>query len=128
MPAFHQMGNDSENLLAEPHLSRYQGCVLSPVNYDKGKISGQLTQLKERAGFRTVFDPQLYMPRSNQGCLREWDYFPKDVDTADLSSAAWWDSLNEAIAITIAELKPEAVCSPAVIPKTFPDEYFVQLV
>jgi hypothetical protein len=128
MPAFHQMGNDSENLLAEPDLNRYQGCVLSPVNYDKGKIAGQLAQLKERAGFRAVFDPQLYMPRSNQGFLREWDYFPKDVDTADLSSTTWWDKLNDAIAKTVAELKPDAVCSPAVIPKTFPDEYFVQLV
>jgi hypothetical protein len=128
MPAFHQMGNDSENLLAEPDLDRYQGCVLSPVNDDKGKIAGQLARLRERTGFRTVFDPQLYMPRSNQGFLREWDYFPKDVDTADLTSVAWWDALNEAIARTVTELKPGAVCSPAVIPKTFPDEYFAQLV
>jgi hypothetical protein len=128
MPAFHQMGNDSENLLAEPELSRYQGCVLSPVNDDKAKIAAQLARLRERAGFRTIFDPQLYMPRSNQGCLRDWDYFPKDVDTADLTSGAWWDSLNEAIARSVAELKPQAVCSPAVIPKTFPDEYFAQLV
>lgn len=128
MPAFHQMGNDSENLLAEPDLSRYQGCILSPVNDEKGKIAAQLARLTEKPGFRTVFDPQLYMPRSNQGYLREWDYFPKDVDTADLTSGAWWDSLNEAIARTVAELKPAAVCSPAVIPKTFPDEYFAQLV
>jgi hypothetical protein len=128
MPAFHQMGNDSENLLAEPDLGRYQGCVLSPVNYDKGKIVAQLAQLKERPGFSTVFDPQLYMPRSNQGFLREWAYFPKDVDTADLRSGAWWESLNEAIAETVAELRPDLVCSPAVIPKSFPDEYFVQLV
>ncbi len=68
------------------------------------------------------------MPRSNQGFLRAWDYFPKDVDTADLTSVAWWDALNEAIARTVTELKPGAVCSPAVIPKTFPDEYFAQLV
>ena len=128
MPAFHQMGNDSENLLAEPALSGYQGCILSPVNDDKEKIAGQLARLRERAAFRTVFDPQLYMPRSNQGFLREWDYFPKDVDTADLTSASWWDSLNDAIARTVADLKPGAVCSPAVIPKTLPDEYFAQLV
>lgn len=128
MPAFHQMGNDSENLLVEADLSRYKGCVLSPVNYDKTKIAEQLTQLKQRVNFRTVFDPQLYMPRSNQGCLRDWDYFPKDVDTADLTSAAWWDALNDAIATTVAELKPGAVCSPAMIPKTFPDEYFAQLI
>lgn len=128
MPAFHQMGNDSENLLFEPNLSRYEGCVLSPVNCNKGKIAGQLTQLKDRPGFRTVFDPQLYMPRSNQGCLRDWDYFPKDVDTADTTSAHWWDALNDAIAAAVAELRPNVVCSPAMIPKTFPDEYFVQLV
>ncbi|HTA24725.1 MAG TPA: hypothetical protein VK763_14430 [Terriglobales bacterium] len=128
MSAFHQMGNDSENLLAEPELGRYQGCVLSPVNYDEAKIAAQLGQLRERPGFRTVFDPQLYMPRSNQGCLRDWAYFPKDVETADINSASWWDGLNDAIAKTVAKLNPTAVCSPAVIPKTFPDEYFAQLV
>ena len=67
-----------------------------------------------------MFDPQLYMPRSNQGCLRDWAYFPKDVETADISSTAWWDGLNDAIAKTVAELNPTSVCSPAVIPKTFP--------
>jgi hypothetical protein len=128
MPAFHQMGNDSENLLSEPSLDRYQGCVLSPVNDDKTKISAQLARLTERKGFRTVFDPQLYMPRSNQGHLREWEYFPKDVDTADLSSSSWWDTVSESIARTVAELRPHSVCSPAVIPKLFPDEYFAQLV
>jgi hypothetical protein len=128
MPVLHQMGNDSENLLSEAGLSRYQGCVLSPVNYDKTKVAGQLAQLKEKHGFRTVFDPQLYMPRSNQGFLRDWDYFPKDVDTADLSSADWWDALTDAVATTAAELKSNAVCSPAMIPKSFPDEYFLQLI
>src|SRR5579862_7776866 len=115
MPVFHQMGNDSENLLSEPQLCRYKGCILSPVNDDKARIAAQLARLKERTGFRTVFDPQLYMPRSNQGCLRQWDYFPKDVETADLSSGIWWDSLNEGIARSVSELNPEAVCSPAVI-------------
>jgi hypothetical protein len=128
MPVFHQMGNDSENLLFEPKLGRYQGCVLSPVNYDKEKIAIQLAQLRERPQFRTLFDPQLYMPRSNQGFLRDWEYFPKDFESADLSSAKWWEKLNENIAATVADLRPTAVCSPAIIPKTFPDEYFAQLV
>jgi hypothetical protein len=128
MPAFHQMGNDSENLLSEPQLSRFQGCVLSPVNDDKAKVASQLARLKERTDFRTIFDPQLYMPRSNQGHLREWDYFPKDVDTADLSSTTWWENVSESISTSIAELKPNAVCSPAIIPKLYPDEYFTQLV
>ena len=128
MPAFHQMGNDSENLLADVNLGRYKGCVLSPVNYDKGEIAAQVGQLRDKKDFRTVFDPQLYMPRSNQGCLRDWEYFPKDVDSADLTSAAWWEGLSVNIAATVAELKPSVVCSPAVIPKTYPDEYFLQLV
>jgi hypothetical protein len=128
MPAFHQMGNDSENLLSEPELGRYQGCVLSPVNYDQARIAVQLSQLRERIQFRTLFDPQLYMPRSNQGFLRDWGYFPKDVESADLSAAKWWESLTARIAATVADLKPTSVCSPAIIPKTFPDEYFTQLV
>jgi len=68
------------------------------------------------------------MPRSNQGFLREWDYFPKDVDTADLSSVPWWDALNDAIAKTVAELKPRCGLFTSRHSKTFPDEYFAQLV
>src|SRR5687768_15124772 len=33
MPAYQQMGHQSENLLFEPDLSAYAGAILSPVNY-----------------------------------------------------------------------------------------------
>lgn len=128
MPAFHQMGNDSENLLTETHLNRYQGCVLSPVNDEKPKVTSQIARLKDRNGFRTVFDPQLYMPKSDRGHLREWDYFPQDVDTVDLGSDVWWDKVVGSIATSVKEMKPTAVCSPAIIPKMYPEEYFAQLV
>ena len=37
MPAFHQMGHDSENLLWAEELAQYRGAILSPVNYDQAK-------------------------------------------------------------------------------------------
>ncbi len=128
MPAYHQMGNDSENLLWEEHLGRYRGAVLSPVNYDSAGIKVQIERARGLPSFETIFDPQLYLPQSERGCLPEWDYFPKDVDTADPSSEPWWDGLVDQTAKTVLALMPSAVCSPAVVPKTFPNEYYSQSV
>jgi hypothetical protein len=124
MPAYHQMGHDSENLLREDGLSQFKGAILSPVNYDIGKITAQIEWSRGRNGFETIFDPQLYVPNSERGRLREWPYIPADVDTADLADDAWWTRVLNALVEVCAEIGPTAVCSPAVLPGTYSDDYF----
>jgi hypothetical protein len=124
MPAIHQMGHDSENLLRENGLSRFRGAILSPVNYAIDKVAAQIAFSRTLNGFRVIFDPQLYFPNSERGQLTTWPYFPSDVDTADLSSDAWWERLVELVASTVIALEPDAVCSPAVVPRTYEDGYF----
>jgi hypothetical protein len=128
MPAFHQMGHDSENLLWAEELAQYRGAILSPVNYDQAKVAAQIEWAHGQEGFETVFDPQLYVPNSERGCLREWPYFPNDVDTADLASDAWWNGILEALVGVCTAIRPTAVCSPAVLPGTYPDDYFARMV
>jgi hypothetical protein len=128
MAAYHQMGHDSENLLWTDELALFRGAILSPVNYDRDKLSAQILWARQQTNFETVFDPQLYVPNSDRGCLREWPYFPDDVDTADLSSDSWWDSLLNSIVNVCEQLGPSAICSPAILPGTYPDEYFARMV
>lgn len=127
MPAYQQMGHHSENLLFEPKLSAFQGAVLSPVNYD---IEATREQVQKCAStfqdFDLIFDPQLYYPNTERGCLDRWSYFPADVDTADLSSATWWQSLVARLATVVTDLNVSAVCSPSVVPRTFSDSYYSQ--
>lgn len=124
MPVLHQMGNDSENLLRETGLSQFSGAILSPVNYQFDKVSAQIASGRKLDKFRSIFDPQLYYPGSERGQLTTWPYFPSDVDTADLSSDGWWEKLLSSLAETVTKLRPDAVCSPAVVPRTYEDAYF----
>ena len=126
MPAFHQIGHDSENLLFEEELSRFGGAILSPLNYTPAEVISQLERLRDRANFVTVFDPHLYRPQSERGCLPRWDYYPADVDTADFSDE-WWAPIVDSVAATAVRLGTSAVASPAVVPRSFTDEYFLQL-
>jgi hypothetical protein len=128
MSVYHQMGHDSENLLWLPELAQYRGAILSPVNYGQVKIAAQVEWARGRDGFETIFDPQLYVPNSERGCLREWPYFPDDVDTADLASDVWWERLMDAIVGVCTTIRPTAVCSPAIMPGTYPDDYFARMV
>lgn len=123
MAVYHQMGNDSENLLREVDLNRYRGAVLSPVNDMQAKVSNQIRR-HGSATFETVFDPQLYYPGSLRGKLPTWPYFPQDVDTADPASLSWWRGVNARLLDTVLKLRPHAVCSPAVFPKDPSDEYY----
>lgn len=127
MPVYHQMGHDSENLLREPNLQQFSGAILSPVNYDAVRISQQIASFADRPTFELIFDPQLYVPTSERGFLREWTYFPDDVDTADLDSDAWWDGLLTSLAEECASLGQIKVCSPAVLPRVYTDEFFSAL-
>lgn len=128
MPAFHQMGHDSENLLWAEGLAQYRGAILSPVNYDQSKITAQVRWGRAQDRFETVFDPQMYVPNSERGCLRDWPYFPNDVDTADLASDPWWERLLDALVSVCVEIEPTAVCSPAILPGSYPDDYFARMV
>lgn len=127
MAAYHQIGHDSENLLFEDGLQRFGGAILSPLNYGPGDVTAQLEALKNRNDFVTILDPHLYRPQSERMCLPKWDYYPKDVDTTDFNPK-WWEAIVDRVAETAVQLGPTAVASPAIVPKTFPDEYFLQLV
>lgn len=122
------MGHDSENLLEAPSLEHFAGAILSPVNYNQEEIIRQITRVRQRASFETIFDPQLYLPQSERGCLPAWDYFPKDVDTSDPSSETWWIPIAENLSKLALELQPSAICSPAVVPRTFPNDYYDLLI
>lgn len=123
MASYHQMGHDSRNLLSEPNLKSYKGAILSPTNYTESEIIEQIKSLGSE-NFKMIFDPQLYYPKSERGCLSDWSYFPSDVDTADQSSISWWEKLISNIASSVQTLNPQAVCSPAVVPNTFSDDYY----
>ncbi len=123
MAVYHQMGHDSQNLLSEDNLKCYKGALLSPVNYTEEKVKAQIDQ-NGSDNFEMIFDPQLYFPRSERGELPLWSYFPADVDTADQSSLEWWRKLVADIVDCVSLLKPHAVCSPAVVPGIYSDDYY----
>jgi hypothetical protein len=127
MPVFHQIGHDSENLLSVPELGRFAGAILSPLNYTPGETLEQISELK-KAGKFTLLDPYLYHPPSDKGQLPKWSYYPKDVDTADLSSESWWSPLVSGVAKAAVELDVDAVCSPAIVPKIFSDDFYSQII
>jgi hypothetical protein len=128
MPAYHQMGHDSENLLWTEELNEYRGAILSPVNYAISKTAAQTEWARSHVNFETIFDPQMYVPNSEQGCLREWPYIPPDVDSADLASEGWWDGVLDDLISTCDTIRPTALCSPAPLPRTYTDEYFAHIV
>jgi hypothetical protein len=71
MPAFHQIGHNSENLVFEDVLSRFSGAILSPLNYGFAAVAAQIERSREREGFITILDPHLYRPQSERMCLPE---------------------------------------------------------
>lgn len=132
MAAYHQMGHDSENLLFEPELANFRGAILSPVDYEPSRASEQVERIREELPdyFDLVFDPQLYVPASDRVKLRQWPYFPSDVDTADLTSWSWWHRVNGSLVRVSRELSLTAICSPATLPKgdLFTDSYYSHVV
>jgi len=125
---YHQMGHDTKNLLHIDELNRLSGALLSPVNDPEAGILAQIISLREREGFETVFDPQLYYPRSERGHLREWSYFPREVDTSDITSEAWWQEVTESLAEACVRINPHAACSPAFTPIIYHNEYYAMMV
>lgn len=129
MSAYHQMGHDSESMVVEPGLAAFAGAILSPVNYTLEQTIAQCTRFRaERDNFDIIFDPQLYVPMANRGKLQAWPHKPNDMDTADLSSVAWWKGATRRIVDACSEFRPDAICSPAFVPRFFDDAYYDLLV
>ncbi len=123
MAVYHQMGHDSQNLLAEEDLHRFRGAILSPVNYPEQKVAQQIETFKTDK-FETIFDPQLYFPNSERGQLPNWSYFPSDVDTADQSSIHWWQKIINDLIEVAKRNNPSSICSPVVVPRLYPNDYY----
>ena len=104
MPAFHQIGHDSKNLLFDEGLNRFGGAILSPLNYKPEEVADQLTQLKDRENFVTSVRPApVSSRRARRMCLPFWDYYPKDVETADFTPS-WWAGIVDKLAETALKL------------------------
>lgn len=129
MAAYHQMGHDSRNLvLDEADLVAYRGAVLSPVNELPTEMSAFLERLQVVPDFETSFDPQLYFPNAERETLRQWPYFPRDVDTADTASDAWWQQLTDKLVAVCESLPVKAICSPVQVPGSYTNGYYASSV
>lgn len=125
MTAIHQLGFQSYNLMRTPELSKFSGAIISPVNSPFEEVINQThdrTNLPE--DFTFIFDPQLYSPRNARDMLKNWDYFPNDLDTSDLSDINWWKSLNEKLLDVINRLDIHSLCTPIIIPSNFSEDYY----
>ena len=110
-------------------MSAFAGAIFSPINAGIEEVKEQIALGRQTRGqFENILDPQLYVPASERGHLKEWAYYPKDVDTADLTSSAWWSALNEKLTRACESLGLDSLCSPTVIPKVFDDKYYTRTV
>jgi len=126
MSAYLQMGHDSENLVGVDGLQRFTGLVLSPVNRSVSELRRDVARFQQAGKFEIALDPQLYCPQSDRGQLPTHPYFPKDLDTADPASDAWWRRLIKRLAGEATLLNVDAVCSPTVLPKKSTPEYYTR--
>lgn len=126
MSAFHQMGHDTKNLLDDAALDSFNGAILSPVNYTEDETRAQIGR---HDTLHFMFDPQLYFPQTNRGVLKQWtSYYPADVDTADQTSLSWFKSLVDNIVRVGTDLGVDSICSPAIVPRIYSDDFFDVLV
>jgi hypothetical protein len=126
MATYLQMGDNTENLVGEAGLDKFQGIILSPVNRKDFELKGDVVDYHVKDKYDVVLDPQLYFPRSARGHLSSQPYFDAGMDTADLSSEAWWSERVVALAKFAKDLGVDAVASPVVQPTTWQDDYFVK--
>jgi len=129
MPAYHQMGHDSRNLLFEQELSSYEGAILSPVNEDEESMTQFINGMHQRNNeFIFIFDPQLYLPSSCKTKLKEWNYFPNDVETAALADLDWWNNILAELVETGCRVGFDRICSPVFFPARFSTEYYESMI
>ena len=129
MASYLQQGYTSWNLFEEPDIGHYSGMVLSPVNDGPAEVAAGLRRLgKQRERLEAILDPQMYNPAVDKGFMDQWAYFPSDFATANHADAAWWIERGQAVVEQAAELGIDAVCSPAMFPKSLVDDYYSLMV
>lgn len=125
MGVYHQMGHDSWNLVSEKALHGFDGLILSPVNDTPDKVQQKLAKLgKLRGKIEVILDPQFYKPSSDRGQLAAWGHFSSDVDTVNLSDMSWWEKRGQALVKVASAVGADSVCSPAMLPRVFSDDYY----
>jgi hypothetical protein len=115
------MGHHTQNLIGE--VPGFAGAIASPVNDSPADVGSYVKRFANSA-FSFIIDPMLYFPRSEVGKLREWPYYPEDVETADVTSNGWWDKINAALVDVASSISVNGLCSPAVVPKAFSNDYY----
>jgi hypothetical protein len=125
MASYLQLGHESWSLLEEPDGGSFAGVVLSPVNDGLVYVEERLKRLgKTRDQLEVILDPQLYNPATDKGQLGEWPYYTSEFETANHQDQAWWVARGEIVAGTALALGAEAICSPAMYPRRFDDDYY----
>lgn len=125
MAAYLQQGDRSWGLLEDPEIGGYAGLIVSPVNDGPDAVRSGLARLKEqRDNLEVVLDPQLYNPSSEKGRLSEWPYYPADFETSDHGDPNWWVARGRGVVDAASELGIDAVCTPALFPRNFSDDYY----
>lgn len=129
MSSYLQLGHESWSLLEEPDIGEFSGIILSPVNDGPAYVEDRLRRLgKKRDQLEVILDPQLYNPAADKGSLNEWPYYSAEFATADHSDGAWWKQRAREIVDQAAKLGANAVCSPALFPRVFSDDYYSLMV
>ena len=126
MSAYLQLGHDSENLISATGPEGFTGIVLSPVNRSEAELAEKIPEFRKNGQYDIVLDPQLYCPLSERGKLTAHSYFPKDLDTADLSSDRWWRQQIGRLGAEALHLDVDAVCSPAALPQKWTPDYYTR--
>lgn len=125
MATYLQMGHESWSLLEEPDGGKYAGIVLSPVNDTPAYVQDRLGRLGDlRNELEVILDPQLYNPAAERGKLGEWTYYTSEFETANHQDEAWWVARGREVISAGVALGVDAVCSPALLPRQYSDEYY----
>ena len=124
MSAYFQMGHDTENLIGETDLDEFKGIILSPVNRTPKELHENVSNFREKGNYEIILDPQLYFPKTERENLATQPYFPSDFETADITSASWWDKIILPLIKFAKQLKVNIIASPVIQPNIWSDEYF----
>lgn len=125
MAAYLQQGHGSWGLLEEPEIGAYSGLILSPVNDGPEAVRSGLARIKDiRESLEVILDPQLYNPSVDKGKLGEWSYYSADFETSDHSDLDWWFARGKEVVDDACAVGADAVCSPALFPRSFDDAYY----